>query len=279
MNQSPISKRLLIFVTVTSIAILLIIPFLYLFDHNTYVTFCNVGQGDATHIRIKNRIDVLIDAGPDRSVLNCLGKHMPFYDRQIEYAILSHPQKDHYGGFIYLADRYRIKNLLTINSPKPTKTYEKLLNNLKKKGIIISFPTSNTKLRIFASQFDFFWPPKDHFKSVNYQENNSSLIFQFQEHNKEILFTGDVDAKILNMLSGQSKNIDILKIPHHGSKNALSLKFLKLANPILSVISVGKNNPYGHPSIEVLEALKALGKKYLRTDIQGEYTFKISNYY
>ena len=91
------------------------------------------------------------------------------------------------------------------------------------------------------------------------------------------MFTGDASPFVLGRLShGAIDKIDILKIPHHGSKNGLTKKFLDLADPSIAVISVGKNNSYGHPHQQILDMLKAKNIKIRRTDEEGVIIFRIS---
>ncbi len=127
MFELPVKKRDLILFSIFSFTIILYIFLSSYFDQRTKIVFCDVGQGDAAYMRIKNKIDVLIDAGPDKSVLSCLGKYMPFWDRKIELAFLSHPNNDHYNGYFYIADRYKIDKFITVDSPIITKSYKKLL--------------------------------------------------------------------------------------------------------------------------------------------------------
>ena len=283
--------------------------FLVYQDKKTKLVFCDVGQGDATYIRVKNQIDVLIDAGPDRKVLTCLGKYMPFWDRKIELAIISHPQKDHFGGFLYLLDRYQIEKILMTPLDKSSPSFKKLKEKIIAKKISVDFPDEGTNVKILNSQIKFFWPtkeflaqnlsfPKSQFEDDRFlhksmvlgassaDDNNFSLVFLFEEKNFKVLFTGDATATILNEIQKQSEdtknnshlaNLSLLKVSHHGSKNGLTKNFLELANPTVAVISVGKNNPYGHPAKEILDLLKAHQVIIRRTDDEGDITFKIPN--
>ncbi|MFH0979759.1 MAG: hypothetical protein V1803_02345 [Candidatus Roizmanbacteria bacterium] len=261
--------------------IIFLIIFSQINDRRTKIVFCDVGQGDAAYIRIKNRVDVLIDAGPDRKILNCLGRHMPFWDRKIELGILSHPNKDHYGGFSFILDRYQLDNFLTVKSVITSKTYKGLVNKIVAKEIPFQFKIAGDKIKIENDEFIFFWPPVD-FKS--YQDNDYSLVFLFKENGFKALFTGDSSQMVLDRIASSSTsslprndipNIDILKIPHHGSAQGLTKKFLELADPKVAVINVGKNNQYGHPVKAVLDMLKAKNIKIKRTDKDGDIVFKL----
>lgn len=272
MNPSPITKKVLIWSIFLSVVVILIIIIPVFSDNRTKIVFCDVGQGDAAYIRIKNKFDLVIDAGPDRKILDCLGKHMPFYDRKIEMTIVSHWQKDHYGGLLYLQNYYQIDQVV-VGKQTEIKRIKKML----KKTIKIKLVDNKSQFDIYNDRINFYWPNNNNFFSST--DNASSLIFGFKENQFKVLFTADAPASILNYLPKQEiSHVDILKIPHHGSKTGLNKTFLRLADPGLSVISVGKNNSYGHPHQEVIDALEALKKKYWRTDKNGELVITIPDY-
>ena len=251
------------------------------------------------YIRVKNQVDVLVDAGPGRKILDCLGKYMPFYDRSIELAILSHPQSDHFGGLLYILDRYDIKKIWLTQIYNSSQSFNRLLDNIDAKGIILEFPKAGDSFNILEEKIEFFWPSDEFivknsfidsttprlFKQTGMDLNQFSLIFSLELDDYRLLFTGDASPQILNRtlllpigLQHQSElKSDILKVPHHGSKNGLTVEFLKLADPTYGVISVGKNNSYGHPSQEVLDMLEAQGVKIRRTDKEGDIIFNLPN--
>ncbi len=248
MEKNPVAKKDLAKCLLLSLFILSVIFFRQYFGRRTTIAFCDVGQGDAAYIRIKNRIDIIVDTGPNNKILSCLGRYMPFYDRKIELAIISHGQKDHIGGLKEIQNRYRVEKIL---SPKSA--------------------SQGDALQILSDKISILWPPKN---KAAADENSDSLIFLLQEDRFKVLFTGDAPAGVLNKLS--VRNIDILKIPHHGSRNGLSRSFLELAHPRLAVISVGAKNTYGHPAKEVIDALQALKIKIKRTDKEGDIVLKLN---
>lgn len=275
MFESPIKTRDLILFSLFSVITIIFYFFSSIFDDSTRIVFCNVGQGDAAYIRVNNKIDVLIDAGPDKSVLLCLGKYMPFWDRKIELAFLSHPNNDHYSGYSYIADRYKIDKFITVKSPFTTVTYKKFLKKITDKNIPVLYKYSGDKILLgkgysrIAPTITLYWPPKN-FNSPNDNDYSSVILFD------GVLFTGDASPFVLSRLSNSSlSKITILKIPHHGSKNGLTKKFLDLADPSIVVISVGKDNSYGHPSKQTLDMLKAKNVKILRTDENGDIVFNL----
>ena len=299
MFELPFSKKTLIIAALLSSFLVFLLFLSNFFNSQTRLVFCDVGQGDGAYIRIKNQVDVLIDAGSGRKILSCLGKYMPFYDRTIELAIISHQQKDHFGGFLYILDRYDIKKFWMSQVYSSSRSFDELIEKIDAKGIILEFPKAGEKARIANATIDFFWP-SDQFITVNsfvdsrthrlfrqtgIDLNDFSLIFSLEVNGIRILFTGDATPLILNKLlnlptgkQDQSKiKSNILKIPHHGSKKGLTVEFLDLADPTYGVISVGKNNSYGHPSQEILDMLEAQEVKIRRTDIEGDIIFKFKN--
>ncbi len=275
-----LSKRVFVSAFLISICIVLYIIIFSLADQRTKIVFCDVGQGDATYIRVNNRTDVLIDAGPDQSALNCLGKYMPFYDRTIEYTFLSHPQKDHMAGFYEILKRYKVHAFYTTETAINSQTF-KLLKKTIISNKIPLYPVSNRdSLHIDTDEIKVLWPLANLSQLlIKDIMNDDSLIVLFEERDFSLLLSADAPAYIMNRLPEQSiKNLSILKVPHHGSKYGLNEKFLRLADPPVSVISVGKNNSYGHPAQKTLDLLKAAKTIIRRTDKEGNIVFKIPNY-
>ncbi len=303
MDKSPVSFQSIVFTIAFSSVVLFLIGFQDIFYNKTKIVFCDVGQGDAAYIRTKEKQDILIDAGSDRKVLSCLGRYMPFYDRKIELAFLSHPQKDHYGGYLEIVDRYQIDNFIVDPLDNDNQSFNLLKRKLKEKKIKVKNLYAGERIVLGDGDkqrllITFLWPSRQYLAenvneknfsskrsvlgafSTNSDLNDFSAVFIFSQGDFNVLFTGDASPKALNSLVGtihelSLQNIDILKIPHHGSKNGLTKEFLMLADPDLSVISVGKNNTYGHPAKEILDMFKALRKKYLRTDEKGDVVIEV----
>lgn len=306
MDKQPVSFKLFFLTVGFSSLILLFLLTKESLNKNSKIVFCDVGQGDAVYIRTKEKQDILIDAGPDRKVLTCLGKYMPFYDRTIELAFLSHPQKDHYGGYLSIFNRYKIETFILLPLDSNSQSFSQFKEKLINKKIAFKYLYAESVIwlsgkdrKIGNSKISLIWPKQKFLMERAEKEiadiksagnkvlgllttqnnlNDFSQMLIFSENNFNLLLSSDISAKILkeNIIAMPNK-IDIFKVPHHGSKNGLTFDFLKLANPTLSVISVGKNNPHGHPSQEVLEIFKALNKKYLRTDEKGDIMIEVGN--
>ncbi|MDZ4227775.1 MAG: MBL fold metallo-hydrolase, partial [Candidatus Levybacteria bacterium] len=108
-------------------------------DKKLHVVVCDVGQGDAIFIRTPQGSDILIDGGPDNSVLNCLGKHMPFWDRTIEVMILTHPHSDHFMGLFAVLNNYKVKSFAAEELINKTTGFASLMDKIKVQKIPIRF--------------------------------------------------------------------------------------------------------------------------------------------
>jgi competence protein ComEC len=245
--------------------------------HNSIVVFCDVGQGDGAYIRVDNKVDILIDAGPDDRILQCLGKYMPFYDRTIEIAFLSHPQKDHYGGFEPVLRHYSIKLFVATPLPSSSTLYNNLMANLVKKGTSIIPLYQSDQVDIANAHITFYWPTADYVQMTKgtLDPNMYSQVLLFNQENFSILFTGDTQPDIEDRLLQQPiQKVTILKVPHHGSAKGLTDKLYLLADPEVSVISVGRNNSYGHPSPSIINLIEKNGGKIRRTDREGDIFYR-----
>ena len=249
-------------------------------DKNLHIIACNVGEGDATLLVYANT-QVLIDGGPDKKVLSCLGKYLPFYDRSLELVILTHPDRDHLFGLIDVLRNYKVDNFLynPINVSKPE--YRVLEKEVGRVGVKTINPLGVKSLGLGLMHLDIISPsdelissgknPLDGREIPDSQTNSFSIVNLLHFGSFSALLTGDMTPEVSDELAGKNLigSVDYIKTPHHGSKNGLTENLLKILTPRIAVISVGKNN-YGHPAPEILEMLKKYGVKVLRTDEMGD---------
>ncbi len=236
------------------------------------VIFMDVGQGDSTLIRTSRGKTILIDGGPDWSSLEKIGKYLPFFRRRIDVLILSHPNLDHLAAFPEILRRYDIERVVLTKTPYSLGTYQDILREISQKGIVITTPSQTTNIVIDDIQLEILWPRAGdvgiHFKEVN----DASIVLRVNGNSRSILFTGDMETAAENALLQTSVDLrtDILKIAHHGSRSSTSTGFLLAVKPKLAVISVGKDNRYGHPHPWILKRLQHFGIPVQRTDLEGD---------
>jgi len=235
------------------------------------VIFFDIGQGDSIFIKTPLGKQILIDGGPDKTVLEKLNKAMPFYDRTIDLFILTHPDADHITGLVSALEYYDVKYILTSGIEKDTAVYKKWRDLIKEKNIPLVLAQSGQKIFLDHNIFlEIIWPEQSLIESFSKNANNVSVVGRLVYGNIEFLLTGDIEKKVEQYLINQNLNLesDILKAPHHGSKTSSSFNFIKMINPQVSVISVGRDNRYKHPNNEVLERLS--DSIIYRTDKNGD---------
>ncbi|MBI3985046.1 MAG: MBL fold metallo-hydrolase [Candidatus Levybacteria bacterium] len=244
-------------------------------DKNLHLVVCDVGQGDSIYIKTPSGKDILVDAGPSDKVLDCLGSNMPFWDRDIELVILTHPDADHLTGLVSVLERYNVLNFVTSKTSKDTGIYKKFLKALKNEGLSLKYVFANDKIDFSDGSFsNVIWPSSEATQKLNPKNysvvNEYSIIQVLQYGNFRALLTGDAGKVVEDQIAAIAGDVDLLKVPHHGSKTGMSDYFLSQVLPEISIISVGKGNRYGHPTKEALDLLSKYKTEILRTDKEGE---------
>src|SRR3989344_5739703 len=253
-------------------------------DGRLHLIACNVGQGDGI-LAIYKDTQVLIDGGPDDRILECLSEHVPFWDRRLELVILTHPQLDHYGGLIEVFRRYSVDTFLANGLDSGASSYQALKNAVGGSGVRVVTPKEDMVLRIGMIYLDILSPSQSLLTqeapdsqanilgafSSKKDPNDFSVVAIMRLGEFDALLTGDIGpSEIPEILAGgKVRDVEYIKVPHHGSKNGLTHKLLDASSPEIGVISVGKNS-YGHPNEETLKMLKEKGVRTLRTDEEGD---------
>lgn len=236
------------------------------------VIFFNVGQGDGIFIETPQNYQILIDGGPSSVVLEKLGQEMSFWDRSIDLIILTHPEHDHVAGLIEVLKTYEVKNILWTGVLKDTKEFEEWIKLIKGEKADITIAQAGQRIIIPNIFFEIIYPFEDLEGQNIKNTNNTSIIFRLVFNNNCFLFTGDasksIERKVID--KGLNLNCNVLKVGHHGSKNSTSKELVESVIPELAVISLGKDNKYGHPHAQVLDILNDYGIKVLRTDEIGD---------
>ena len=255
--------------------IIVFIFIVFIINNNTIVNnevhFLDVGQGDSTLIRIKNK-NILIDTGGNINFNISKNVLIPYFRssgvKKIDYLILTHGDYDHMGEAINLVENFKVEKVI-FNCGPYNDLENELIEVLDKKKIkyysyIKELNVDNNKLHFLQT------------KEYDNENENSNVIYT-KLNGYKFMFMGDAGVeKEKDILEKYNvSKIDVLKIGHHGSKTSSDKNFIDEMNPKYSVISVGKNNRYGHPNKEVLNNLD--NSKIYRTDRDGSIMFKIKN--
>jgi len=245
-------------------------------NHNLIVNFLDVGQGDSVFIQTPEDHQILIDGGPDSSVLKKLSLLMPFWDKSLDLVILTHPESDHMQGLLSVLQAYRVDYILWTGVERNTPEYNAWISVLKKQnelGTKIIIADSNQEIKAGDVLIDTLYPLENiEGKELKNTSNDSCVVSKLIFGENSFLFTGDISSAAEKDLVDNKSDLhsDILKVAHHGSKYSSSDVFLSAVSPKVAVISVGAKNTYGHPTPEVLQRLEKSGIKALRTDISGD---------
>lgn len=253
----------------------------YIPNPGFYITFINVGQGDGILIHGDNGTKVMVDGGStsEKQVAkNCI---VPYLKAEgigtIDYSIITHTDKDHISGILEIlennnSNRIRIKNLVMPDINMKDDTYNELIEKAKLKKINILYIKKGDTLSLGKTKIKCIYPETTTTAS---DKNDYCTVLSVKNKTSKILLTGDISKEIEEKIKDDiEENYTVLKAAHHGSNYSSSEKFLKKVNPKYSIISVGKNNSYGHPGNETMERLRKQGGVIYRTDEKGGITIR-----
>lgn len=232
------------------------------------VSFLDVGQGDSILIQTPEFKTILIDTGPDSTVVDRLGEQMGFFDKSIDLFILTHPDRDHHAGILDVMRQYQIKQILLTGVSNRDPMYLEFLAEAKRQNIPIVFPQSDEDWQIGSDLYlDLLYPyaGQDLVGQSVKNRNNTSVVLRLLRQTDDgmealMMLSGDAEVEQERELvvSGQDLTADILKLGHHGSKTSTTDGFLAAVDPKTVVISVGKDNQFGHPHPETMEKVADL---------------------
>lgn len=266
-NFSYMKTKLVKFMLMMMAIITFTGSFIYMKNQKHYdtINMISIGQEEAMLLDINNK-KIMVDVAGDimgtsfsydrtlREVLKNAGVN------SLDIIFISHFDSDHYGNLIYLLDDFKVKNICF---------YKELAPEFIKKEIIsrgINYINPNNINGIDLGNDNYI---KIVHRDKDFDSNNSSLLFVLKAHGAKTLFTGDIEREAEDYYIDKLSKIDILKVPHHGSKTSSSINFLKKTMSKDAISSQGLNNSYGHPHEETLENFKSIGANFYRTDRQG----------
>lgn len=240
-----------------------------LYNINLEVVIFDVGQADSILISTPSkRNNILIDTGRGYDIDNIITYFKSIGISKLNYLIITHGDYDHMGEAINLVENFKVEKVI-FNCGKSNELEQDLIEVLDKRQI--PHYRCINEINIDANKL-YFLNNKDYGN-----ENDNSSVIYTELNNHKFLFMGDAGVEVEEDLIEKYnlQDIDVLKVGHHGSKTSSSKEFIDEVNPKYSVISVGKNNRYGHPNKEVLENLEQ--SNIYRTDQDGSIIFKIKN--
>jgi len=240
-------------------------------DDNLHISFLDVGQGDAILIQ-RGSQQVLVDGGPSPQAIGLeLGRKMPFWDRTIDLVVLTHPSADHVTGLVEVLHRYKVKQVLYPDLEFESDIYDEWLRLLREKDIKYTLAQAGQQIDFCPEVIvEVLNPPTPLLTDTESDVDNNGVVLRLKVGEVSFLLTADMmwEAEFELIARRASLTSTVLKVGHHGSTTSTTSEFLAVVNPRLAVISVGEDNPFGHPSDEVVDRLEQkLGQENIyRTD-------------
>jgi competence protein ComEC len=229
------------------------------------VSVLDVGQGDSILLQPRDGAPLLVDGGPPgdglRDKLSELGVD------SLAAAVVTHDQSDHAGGLEELLGRMPVRRLVYAEVGRP------LVGAARAAGTAPTRVAEGSELRSGSLRLQVLWPPRELLAGQATEDRNTrSLVLLARWHRFEMLLTGDAEAESVPIDPGP---VDVLKVSHHGSADAGLAELLERSAPQLAVISVGEQNPFGHPVPATLATLATHRVPILRTDLVGTVTIEV----
>jgi len=207
-----------------------------------------------------------------------LSKKLSFWDRTIDLIVCTQPHADHVTGLVDVLQRYKVRQVLEAEVSYNSSIYQEWCNVVEDKGIEYGIARAGQEIDLGSGiKLEVLNPPEILFDGTSDDVDNNGLVLRLSWGLVSFLFTADIREEAEFELIGQRANLKstVLKVAHHGSETSTTSQFLAAVDPEVAVISVGADNPFGHPSPEVVERLiDRLGEDNIyRTDEDGTVEF------
>lgn len=239
--------------------------------HQLWVDFLAVGQGDAILISTPTGERILIDGGPEQTILEELGQVMPFLERRIDLVILTHPHADHVMGLIQVLRRYEVGAVLVSGVNYGGPIMDAFFEAIEQQAIPLFFVDPAVDWTFGEVTVDVLFPLAPLLGTDMDNANNASVVVALEAWEHRILLSGDaeLEAEQAMLEAGIDLNAEVFKAGHHGSRTSSSEAFLDAVTPEIVVIQSGEGNSYGHPHIETLDHLEDRAIEVHRNDLEG----------
>lgn len=251
------------------------------------ITILDVGQGDCILVQAPSGRTMLVDGG------GLPGQHAGGYDigrevvvpallarrvGRIDVVVVTHPDEDHVGGLAAVVEAVPVEMVLDPMLPCDSESYRRLYEEIESRGVKAHRATEGQRLNLGGGVYaEVLNPPDPRLAQTGSDDNNNSVVLRLVYGELSVLLTADIDRVGAMRMArlGDAIQSTVLKVPHHGSAQPAVPEFVDAVKPELAVISVGADNPYGHPSEEMLRELERVGAKIMRTDEDGAVTVKL----
>jgi len=243
-------------------------------DDNLHISFLDVGEGDAILIQKGNQ-QVLVDGGPSPQAISLeLSQKMPFWNRTIDLVVLTHPHSDHLTGLVEVLRRYKVKQVLSPDLDGDSPIYDEWLSLIKEKNIKHTIAQAGQRIDLGKGVvIKVLNPQRPLFTGTESDIDNNGVVLRLSMGDVSFLLTADTmwEAEFELIARRASLTSTVLKVAHCGSDTSTTAEFLAVVNPQIAIISVGADNPFGHPSPEVMERLKErIGSENIYQTYDGE---------
>ena len=241
-------------------------------DGRLRVDLLDVGQGDAALITMPDGTTLLVDGGGQprfrsesveretRSIGESVVSEYLWWrglDR-VDYVLPTHADADHIDGLNDVVRNFAVNAALVGRAPSNDPEFSKFVQSLRDTNLQTIH--MGDLIRFGDVEIRVLWPPPGTDSS-----NNDSVVLKVQFRERTILLTGDIERKAEDSLVAADLRVDVVKVPHHGSKTSSTAPFVSSTNPRFAIISVGKDSMFGHPHAEVVERWKQSGAAVLTT--------------
>ncbi|PYT00466.1 MAG: hypothetical protein DMF63_07825 [Acidobacteria bacterium] len=261
-------------------------------DGKLRIHFLDVGQGDSALVVFPDGETMLIDGGgkPDLRAADDGSGFFPDTPRigeavvseflweqgysRIDYLVATHADADHMQGLSDVAKNFHINEVLVGSTPSGDPEYDDLMRVAAQHQIPVKATHRGDKFSIAGVTLNILNPRTN---ADSGSANNSSVVLKIEYGLKSFLMTGDIEkGSEQNLVDGgcEGLDVDVVKVPHHGSRTSSTDAFVKCTQPLISIISVGRRSRFGHPHAEVVERWLSAGAKVFRTGEKGTITIE-----